>query len=116
MKKILLLLIFGCFIFCSYAYDDIVGKEVILKPYSDSGVIYLGVDKKFFNCAISSLMTKKRDEYLALLLQNKIFEIPSLTKAKVLEVDFYSKAILVKILNGTYINKIGWVLMQDIME
>jgi len=116
MKKILLFLIFEFFVLSCFAYSEIIGKEVILKSYSKRGVVYLGIDKKSFNCAISNLMGNERNNYLALLLNNKVFEIPSYTKAKVLDIDFYSKAVLVKILDGTYKDKIGWVLMQEIIK
>ena len=116
MKKVLLFLIFCGVVLSCFAYSEMIGKEVILKSYSEKGIIYLGIDKKSFNCVISNLMANEKTNYLALLLNNRVFEIPSYTKAKVLDIDFYSKAILVKILDGTYKDKTGWVLMQEVIE
>ncbi len=97
----------------SYANEN--RRKVILKD-SSKDVVYLGIDKEYFNAAIGNLMGGAKDQYLALLLSQGVFEVSAHTPALVLEEDFFARALKVRILEGTFKEKTGWILMTQIDE
>ncbi|MCM8820285.1 MAG: hypothetical protein NC925_05770 [Candidatus Omnitrophica bacterium] len=113
IKKILLIFtIFTISKILPLCAQDLVGKEVILKP--NGSVVYFGIDKKSFNRALGNLMGDYKRGYLVKFLSNHIYEINQETKAIVLEISYYEDLAKVIILDGVLKNKIGWVLLDQI--
>ncbi|MBU2101817.1 MAG: hypothetical protein ABH865_06965 [Candidatus Omnitrophota bacterium] len=106
--------IFLCVPASSFALDEeYVGREVTLKPFEDSGIIYAGVDKQSFQAATGNLMGKDKEKYLINRLSNAVFEIRPGTHAVVLDVDFWAQAAKVEIREGTFKGQTCWVLMEQ---
>ncbi|MBD3246128.1 MAG: hypothetical protein GF333_03865 [Candidatus Omnitrophica bacterium] len=94
-------------------YEDFVGKEVSLRPYFASGLVYIGMEKEAFNALTSNLMGKDKEAYYTWILAHEGFEVYEATKARVLDVSFYEQAAKVKILEGTHRGEEGWVLLEQ---
>jgi hypothetical protein len=96
--------------FCQYS--DYIGREVFLYTPERPGTIYVGVDRPSFNRMAGNLMAKNRQAYSTLKLNHEGFEVGNNTKALVLDVNFWEKTVKVKILEGTYASRVGWVLLN----
>lgn len=109
------IILFSCvFPLNSFAlYDELIGKEVVLKAFEDSGVIHAGVDKKSFKNATGNLMGKNKPGYLMGILSNRVFEVQQGTRARVLALDFTAQAAQVLISEGTFAGETCWVVMEQ---
>lgn len=97
--------------FCQYS--DYIGREVFLYTPERPGVIYVGVDRPSFNRMTGNLMARNRQAYSTLTLNHENFEVGNNTKALVLDVNFWEKTVKVKILEGAYAGRVGWVLLNQ---
>jgi hypothetical protein len=57
-------------------------------------------------------MGNEPKNYLAKILGRVAFEVENNTKAKILEIDFWARAVKVEILDGGYAGYAGWVLIN----
>jgi hypothetical protein len=109
------IVLFSCvFPFRSFAfYDELIGKEVVLKSFENSGIIYAGIDEKSFQMATGNLMGKNKPGYLMGILSNRVFEVHQGTRARLLSLDFTAQAAQVLISEGTFKGQTCWVVMEQ---
>ena len=96
-------------------YDELLGKEVLLKTHEGNHFVYLGANKDYLNVATEQIMGKDKDSYLTLVFGHKTYMLLNDTKAIVLDIDFPQSAAKVIVMDGPYQGLTGWVLLNSVI-
>lgn len=96
----------------SFSYPEIIGKTVKISPPTEKEPIYLTRSKRAFNTLFGNIMGRAQENVLLLILAHYAVEIENTARVLVLDVDTLSKAAKVKVLNGIYKGKCGWILLS----
>ena len=119
MSKILLslILIFSFFLYSQgfAQYVELIGEVIELKVFGDKDLIHLGVDKPNFDSVIAQKMSQDRGSYLMLFMARRGYELNDRTLAYVLDVRFSKNMAQIRVLDGPYLGKVGWVLLENVI-
>lgn len=89
-----------------------VGTEVTLRPLGNSTKVFVAVNDIAFKLLSKATSANDKEGAMTLLLSKQIFLVPSGTKARVLNCEL--ARVQIRVLEGEYYPKDGWVLIEEI--